>query len=173
MNADSKFYQLLDALQREGVRFVVIGVSGANFWAFHGGQIFTTKDRDLFLPPDPDNELRAWNVCERLGFDLWISDEPLGKPKDHFLAERITERRIVITATASDLIVDLSLTMAGFAFDDVWNEHRVFRVDGVDVPVARLTHIVESKRIANRAKDRLFLETHAEALRQLLRGEKP
>jgi hypothetical protein len=63
--------------------------------------------------------------------------------------------------------------MAGHAFDDVWKERRVFRVECVDVPVARLMHIVESKRIANRAKDRLFLETHAEALRQLLRGEKP
>ena len=142
-------------------------------WAFHGGQIFTTKDRDLFLPPDPDNELLAWSVCEQMGFKLWISDEPLGEPKDRFLAERICERRIVVTGIASDLVVDLSLTMAGYQFEDAWKEHRVFRVEGVDVPVARLTHIVESKRIANRPKDRLFLETHAEALRQLLEAEKP
>jgi len=169
---ESKFYRLVDALRRDGVRFVVMGVSGANYWAFHGGQVFTTKDRDLFLPPDPDNELRAWAACERMGLDLWLGDEPLGEPKDLFLAERIVERRIVVTAIAGDLVVDLSLTMAGFAFEDVWKEHRVFRVDGMDVPVARLAQIVESKRIANRAKDRLFLETHAEALRQLLRGEK-
>lgn len=172
MNVD-RFLELIAALLREDIRFAVIGVWGANYWAFHGGQIFTTKDRDLFLPPDPDNELRAWSVCERMGFQLWISDEPLGEPKDRFLAERITERRIVVTATAADLIVDLSLTMAGFAFENVWNERRVFRVSGVDVPVARLTQIVESKRIANRPKDRLFLETHAEALRQLLEPEKP
>jgi len=49
------------------------------------------KFYQLVYAPDPDNELRAWSVCERLGFDLWISDEPLGEPKDHFLAKRITE----------------------------------------------------------------------------------
>ena len=45
---------------------------------------------------------------------------------------------------------------------------RMFVVDGVEIPVARLTHIVESKAAAGREKDRLFLATHAEALRQLL-----
>jgi len=38
-----------------------------------------------------------------------------------------------------------------------------------DVPVARLRHIVESKAAAGRPKDRLFLATHEEALRDLLR----
>ena len=56
-------------------------------------------------------------------------------------------------------------------FDQVWSEKRVFRAEGVEVPVARLRHIVESKAAAGRPKDRLFLATHEEALRELLRGE--
>ena len=43
----------------------------------------------------------------------------------------------------------------------------MFRVEGVEIPVVRLTHIVTSKAKANRPKDRLFLETHAEALKDL------
>ena len=62
----------------------------------------------------------------------------------------------------------MTLEMAGFEFDDVWRERRVFRVEGVEIPVARLKHIVESKAKANRPKDRLFMETHAEALEKLL-----
>lgn len=37
--------------------------------------------------------------------------------------------------------------------------------------VACLTHIVRSKDTANRDKDRLFLSTHEEALRQMLGDE--
>jgi hypothetical protein len=42
----------------------------------------------------------------------------------------------------------------------------------VEIPVARLTDIVRSKRTAGRDKDRLFLATHAEAIRDLLELER-
>lgn len=70
-----------------------------------------------------------------------------------------------------DLRIDLSLVMKGFAFETVWTERRLFVVDGVDVPVARLRHIVESKHATGRDKDRLFLATHREALEALLRSK--
>lgn len=57
--------------------------------------------------------------------------------------------------------------MAGFTFDEVWPRRRVFTVEGVDVPVASLKDIVASKAAAGRPKDRLFLATHEEALREL------
>jgi len=63
--------------------------------------------------------------------------------------------------------VDLTLVMAGFDFDTVWQERRRFRVDSVEIPVARLDHIIRSKALADRPKDRLFLATHEEALRGL------
>jgi hypothetical protein len=44
----------------------------------------------------------------------------------------------------------------------------LFQVDEIEIPVARLSHIVASKAKTNRPKDRLFLETHAEALRRLI-----
>lgn len=168
-----RFVELVSGFHRGNVRFVVIGVWGVNYWAFHGGQTFTTLDRDLFLPRDADNERRAWETCLSLGLQLWCGDEPLGDPKDRLLAERIVEHRILVTATSSDLVVDLSLTVASFDFERVWNEHRLFRVHGVDIPVARLMYIVESKRIANRPKDRLFLETHAEACANSSHRKKP
>jgi hypothetical protein len=44
----------------------------------------------------------------------------------------------------------------------------VFKVEGVRVPVASLSDIVASKAAAGRPKDRLFLATHEEALRDLV-----
>jgi hypothetical protein len=81
------------------------------------------------------------------------------------------ERQALTTATLEDARVDLTLVMKGYDFETVWNEHRIFRVDDVDIPVARLLHIVTSTHAANRDKDRLFLAAHREALEELLRRE--
>ena len=155
-------------MNKAAVRFVVIGVWGANYHAHSAGVIFTTEDRDLFLPPDPVNELKAWKVCRRERLELWCGGEPLGEPLDAFLAERIVSNRALVRAQGKDLLIDLTLVMAGFEFETVWSARRAFRVHGVDVPVAALRDIVASKAAAGRPKDQLFLATHEDALRQLL-----
>ncbi len=162
------FAALARVLVARDVRFVVIGVWGANFFASAAGAVFTTQDRDLFLPPDPDNLMRAWDACEVAGLRLWAGEEPLDVPHDRVIADAVVASRALTRATKDDLQVDLTLVMAGFDFERVWTERRLFAVEGVDIPVARLAHIVESKAAAGREKDRLFLATHAEALRQLL-----
>ena len=97
-------------------------------------------------------------------------DEPLGEPLDSFLAEQVVSRRALVRAQGKDLLIDLTLVMAGFEFEDVWARRRTFKVQGVDVPVAALSDIVASKAAAGRPKDQLFLATHEDALRQLLGG---
>ena len=150
------------------MRFVLIGIGGANYFAETAGLVFTTQDRDLFLPPDPGNELQAWRVCRRQGLELWCGDEPLGEPLDRFLAEGVVSRRALVRATGHDLVIDLTLVMAAFEFEDVWSRRRTFTVQGVKVPVASLSDIVASKAAVGRPKDQLFLATHEDALRQLL-----
>jgi hypothetical protein len=145
----------------------VIGVSGVNHYARNSGLLFTTEDRDLFLPADSANELRAWQACRSEGFELWCGNEPLGEPMDRILAEQVVSRRALVRADGHGLLVDLSLVMAGFAFDDVWSRRRVFKVEGIEVPVASLKDIVTSKAAVGRPKDQLFLATHEEALREM------
>jgi hypothetical protein len=151
----------------------VIGVGEANYWAHAGGVVFKTDDRDLFLPLEPDNLVRAWAACEALDFELWLGNEPPDKPRDKWLADRIVAQRALTRATAPDgTQVDLTLVMKGFEFETVWAERRVFLVDGVEIPAARLLHIVTSKQAAARPKDQLFLTTHKDALEQLLKPPK-
>jgi hypothetical protein len=158
------------ALARRAVRYVLIGVAGANLYAPGGQAIFSTDDFDLFLPPDAENLVNAWAACEDAGLDLWSGDEPLDRPRDRWLADRIIERRTLTRVTGpSDLAVDLALVMKGYDFDSVWSERRDFVIEGSAIPVARLLHIVQSKHAAARDKDRLFLATHRDALEQKLR----
>ena len=161
-------------LAARGVRYVLIGVSGANLYAPQGQGAFATRDFDLFLPPEAVNLLHALNACEATGLELWSGDEPLDRPRDEWLAERLIERRAVTRVTgADDLLVDLTLEMKGFDFDTVWRERREFIIDGVPIPTARLLHIVESKQATGRDKDKLFLATHLDALQQLLKKPDP
>jgi len=163
------FARLGAALNEAGVRFVTIGVAGANLWARSGHTIFTTRDYDLFLPPDPENALRAWQAADAAGLDLFCGDDPLDRPRDRFLAERIVERRSLVRATdGAGFDADFALVMAGFAFEEVFDRRRTFEVEGVPIGVALLRDIVASKAAAGREKDRLFLAAHAEALKSLI-----
>ena len=98
-----------------------------------------------------------------LGRSHWIARETL------FLAERIIERRALVRATdGGGLDVDLSLVMGDFDFETVFARQRTFLVEGVPIKVASLSDIVASKAAAGREKDRLFLASHAEALRSMI-----
>ena len=163
-------WPLVERLADNSVRYLLIGVSGANLYGPAGQAVFPTEDFDLFLPSEPDNLVQAWNACENVPLELWLGNEPLDSPRDRWLAQRVIERGALTRATGTnELIVDLTLVMKGFTFETVWEGRREFLIEGVSVPTARLLHIVESKQAAGRPKDQLFLATHKDALEQLLK----
>ena len=101
---------IAQALAARRVRYVVIGVSGANLYSPSGQGVFATEDFDLFLPPDPDNLVQAWSACEDAHLELWIASEPLDRPRDRWLAQRVVERHALTRATGPDSrVVDLTL----------------------------------------------------------------
>ena len=73
------FVRLMSALSREPARFVLVGVAGVNYYAISGATLFTTKDRDLFLPPDPENLPTVWRTIESQGLQLWVGDDAAGE----------------------------------------------------------------------------------------------
>jgi len=89
---------LAAALGRHSVRYVMIGISAANLYGPDGQAIFATEDIDLFLPLDADNLVAAWAACDETALELWSNNEPLDRPRDRFLAERVIERRALTRA---------------------------------------------------------------------------
>ncbi|MFN7587211.1 MAG: hypothetical protein ACK501_07560 [Planctomycetota bacterium] len=163
------FALVVAALRKARCSFLVTGVWGANYYA--QGSLFVTQDQDLFLPLDPGNLLLAWTTLADLGLELFANEEPLDHPRDLDLARTVVERAALTVATDHSLLqVDLSLVMTGLEFHDVWARRRTFTAAGVEIPVASLADIVAAKHAANRPKDQLFLATHAEELRRLLRA---
>jgi hypothetical protein len=93
------FTSLVKALNDDGVRFVLIGVWGVNHYATSGGTLFTTADRDLFLPPDAENLVAAWQACARQDLALWCGNEPLDMPRDLTVARRVVAHKAVTRAS--------------------------------------------------------------------------
>ena len=163
------FNRLIQAFNDAHVRAVLIGVAGANYYAPTRSAAVHTDDRDLYLPPDPSNLVAAWKVCEELRLELACSGETLDIPRDLWLAERmVAVRALTRVSDGAFLHVDLTLVMAGFEFETVWRERRPLVDDDVEIPVARLMHIVTSKALAARPKDHLFIATHSAALSEMV-----
>ncbi|MFT5478167.1 MAG: hypothetical protein ACI8Y8_003530, partial [Planctomycetota bacterium] len=160
----SAFAPLARALAAHDARYVLIGVWGANFHAHRGGVVFSTQDWDLFMPPEPANLLATWNACRDCGLAISSAGQPLDQPMNHLLAERVIEQLASTQASDDELQVDLTLVMAGLDFDSVWDARTRFVLDRIEIPVARLRHIIDSKAATGRDKDRLFLATHEENL---------
>lgn len=165
------FGRVAQALHDRSVRFVLIGVAGANYYAPAGSAVFATEDRDLFVPPEPDNLVQCWAACQAVGLELRSGGEPLDVPRDRWLAERVIARRGLTHVSGVGLSIDVTLVMSAFDFETVWNERRIFKLGDINIPVARLLYIIQSKHSAGRDKGRLFLATHREALEELLRRE--
>jgi hypothetical protein len=107
------FARLVKRLRHARVRFAVVGVASVNYYAQAAGQIFTTLDRDLFLPPVSANLLRCWRGCLSEGLALWASEEPLGSALDRPLADQVVSNRALVRAVGRDLQVDLTLLWPG------------------------------------------------------------
>ena len=108
------------------------------------------------------------------GFELFAGTEPRDEPRDAELARAVVERCVLTRAgDGMGTDVDLSLVMSGFDFEAIWPSRRGFEVDEIAIPVARLSHIVESKARAGREKDRFFLATHREVLDRMLPDDDP
>ena len=49
--------------------------------------------------------------------------------------------------------IDIMTTVDGVEFGDPWKEREMARVDGLEVPVMSLAHVLQNKRVVGRPRD--------------------
>jgi hypothetical protein len=155
-------------LEEAGIRYLVIGVFGINFYAQQVGEVITTGDCDILLPAELRTLRNALETLVSMGFELEAGSEPLPK-LDSALLKGILRTRAVVRAEREDARFDVCTQAAGAAFRELWEAQREFSVEGVRIRVAPLQGLIDSERTADRLKDRLFLEQHKEMIGMLLR----
>jgi len=150
---------ILEVLERHGVRFVLIGGLAA---ILHGASHLTT-DVDVVPFESKDNLARLSAALRELDARIRVTGEPEGVPFDHS-AESLARVRIWNLQTAKGDL-DIAFEPSGtHGYDDLARDVVIMRVRGLDVPVASLADVIRSKEAAGRARDRAALP----GLRELL-----
>lgn len=139
---------VLEALERRGVRFIIVGLSAAVLQ----GANSSTRDIDIWFEDVSDPEIgRA--VQEAKG--IWVSGS-FGMRPPQIGGDEVGDRLDVVTH------------MHGLgAFAQELNHTTVVTVDGLPLRVLNLDRIVASKRAAGRAKDLAAIPALEEALAAL------
>ena len=168
MRPANPYASALAGLRAKKVEFIVIGVSGINYYAGDPGRIFATQDFDLLIKPAAANLLAALKALSGQGFELSCNGE-LVVGLDRELARTIIERRAVITAAKDrSLRIDLVLDAGGIPFHDWEMGARVFKMGRAQVTVGSLVQLIRAKENSNRKKDRAFLSLYKIQLGEMI-----
>lgn len=145
--------RLLQALSRHGVDFVVIGgIAGL----VHGSA-YPTFDLDVVYSRDRANLERLVAALEEL--DLSLRGAPVDLPFQ--LDVRTLENGANFTFDTPYGSFDILADAAGMsAYEELRGEARVDEIEGIEVRVASLDHLIAMKRAANRTKDKLMVEEY-------------
>lgn len=147
--------EILAALERHGVRYVVIGGLAA---VLHGSPLLT-GDADICPALDRENLDRLAAALMELKARIRAADAPGGLPfacDAGFLAN--IQTALNLTTVFGDL--DLSYKPAGTeGFADLIRSVVRMPVEGYSIPVAALEDVIRSKEAAGRPKDHLALPT--------------
>ena len=145
---------ILAALERRGVRYVLIGGLAATL---HGSPHITT-DVDITPSTDAGNLARLALALEDLEARLRVENQPGGVAFDRS-AETLAGGTVWNLVTRhGDL--DLTLVPTGTSgFDDLKRDATEIKIREIHVVVASLADVIRSKEAAGREKDQLTLPT--------------
>ena len=148
-----KLAPLLQALDRNGVDFVVVGgVAGLS----HGSS-YPTYDLDVAYARDRANLERMATALRELGVTLRNAPENLRFQLD---AETLANGSNFTFATVYGHFDILGHIDGIRSYDDLRAAAKVEQVQSVAVRVASIDHLISMKRAANRVKDKLMLEEY-------------
>lgn len=161
-NPYDPYGELIERLNRTHVDYVVVGMSGINYYATSAADTFGTQDYDIFLRPALENTQRAFRVLTDLGYEMAAEGKAVTF-KD--LKRILKEKRTVIAVNADGITFELLFALSGFVFRQIAGDAAIFRTGNVLIRVGKLHKLLASKKAANRPKDRLFLKRYEMILR--------
>ena len=141
---------ILAALNRRGVRFVVIGAFAA---IAQGAPIDATYDVDVTPEPVPENLERLSLALSDLGAGIRVDDLEEGLPFAHDAASLARMDMLNLTCGAGDFDIVFHPAGAPAGYDDLAPRSVLITVGDQDVHAASLADVIRSKEEAGRAKD--------------------
>lgn len=156
---------ILAALNRRGVRYVVIGAFAA---IAQGAPIDATFDIDVTPQRDPQNLERLSLALSDLDAAIRVDDLEEGLPFAHDAASLARMDMLNLTCAAGDFDIVFHPAGAPAGYEDLAPRSVLITVGDQNVRAASLADVIHSKEEAGRAKDIRVLP----ALRRFIRDRK-
>lgn len=151
---------LLKALDRHGVDFVVVG----GLAGIAHGSSYPTYDLDIAYSRERSNLRRLASALAEIGVTL------RGAPSDlpFQLDDQTLANGANFTFDTEFGSFDILGDIAGIkSYEDLRREAKTERLEGVEVRVASLNHLISMKRAANRTKDQLMVVEYVQLADEL------
>jgi hypothetical protein len=148
---DTRLAEVCHALNAQRARYLLVGAAAMQLW----GTTRATRDVDILIEPTVANARRVLKALAQLGmrFAAQLS------------AEELAERPVTIVGDIPN--VDIFTRAWNLKYAEAAPQAAVYEVEGVDIPVASIAHLIESKR-TGRMQDAADIEVLEEIRR--LRG---
>lgn len=143
------FLELLTALGRAGVEYVVVG----GVAAILEGAPISTLDLDIVYRQDDDNVQRLAGLLEELAARY---RDPAGRDIRP-TSERLQINEVNLLETNLGPLDAMQRIGPGWGWSELVDRSHVLKVDKLQVHVLDLASVIESKVVADREKDRAML----------------
>lgn len=161
MSKQKLFYDpysiVLDEFNRKNIKYVVIGMSGINYYASNVREAFGTLDFDVFIKPTINNIKKTLFALNKLDYIITIGGHEI---TNKTIADIIRQKKTISASDPYGILIELILAVSGFTFSQMEKDAKIFMIGNIPIKVAQLTKLLASKKIANRSKDRLFLKRY-------------
>jgi len=132
------YRDILLALSAEKAKFLVVG---AYAMAFHGYPR-TTMEIDIWVEPSSGNAEAVLRALARFGaplFDLTIDD--------------LKREGTVFQIGFEPQRIDMMTAISGVTFEEAYAQAMLRTIDGIDLPVLSIDHLIRNKLASARKKD--------------------
>ena len=141
----SEHQEVLLQLIRKGVDFILIG----GYAVIAHGYERTTGDMDLWIRPDNSNKLLLVEALSELGFE---------KPDLDVIASSDFTQPFVFSIGEEPLKIDFLTKISGVQYEEANAQKVIVEIDGIQLPVLHLNHLVLSKFVTGRLKDKADID---------------
>ena len=155
--------EIIERFNKAGIDYVVVSMSGINYYAQSARDAFMTYDYDIFLKPAFGNVSKAIMILHKAGYETVSTEGPVSKKN---LQEVVRKKKTIVAVNPEGITFELLFAVSGFTFRRFSEDASIFRSGDAVIRVAKLHKLLASKKIAGQPKDRQFLKRYEMILKE-------
>jgi len=138
MNLSPDFSEFIELLNEHEVEYLIVGGYAV---ILHGYPRYT-GDMDFYIKKSKKNAEKVVNVLNEFGFaSLELSAAEFLKPD------------MILQLGRPPLRIDIINSLSGVTFEECYNEHTIFNIDDLSLPVIGLKQLKKNKKASGRHRD--------------------